>query len=98
MKFDRKALEHFKEPDRRSALVCSDCVARHRKVEATLRDKRSIRCTCKGKVKERVHVFSNEKCSLFPLYAGEHRWPGKNLDVTFEEYQFCERMRRRQRT
>ena len=59
MKFDRKALEHHKARGRRLALVCSDCVDRHRNIERTFRDKSSIRCTCKGKQKDRVHDFSN---------------------------------------
>ena len=79
-------------------LVCSDCVARHQKIERLLRDKRFLRCTCKGTMKERVHDFSNETCSLYPRYAGEKRWLGKNNDVTYDDYDFCERMRKRRKT
>ena len=79
------------------ALVCTDCVARHREIESPLRDKRSIRCTCKGKQNESVHDFSNEKCALLPRVAGDHRWPGEDNNVTLDDYEFCERMRKRQK-
>ena len=94
MKFDRSVLKNYKREDRHVALVCSDCVDRHRKVESTLRRKESIRCTCKG----REHNASNDKCGLFPRYAGERRWPGSNMDVSFDDFHFCERMRKRKRT
>ena len=94
MKFDRSVLKNYKREDRHVALVCSDCVDRHRKVESTLRQKESIRCTCKG----REHNASNDKCGLFPRYAGERRWPGSNMDVSFDDFHFCERMRKRKRT
>ena len=98
MKFNRKALENYKKRGKRSTLVCSDCADRHQKIEGILRNKKSIKCTCPGNAKERVHNPNNEKCSLFPRFAGERRWPGSNMDVTLDDFQFCERMRRRQKT
>ena len=94
MHFDRKALEHYKARGRRPALVCTVCTARHRAIEDTLRDNKALRCTCKGKAKDRVHSFSNEKCDLYPTYAGEQRWPGSNLNVSLDEFHFCQRMRK----
>ena len=94
MHFDRKALEHYKARGRRPALVCTVCTARHRAIEDTLRDNKALRCTCKGKAKDRVHSFSNEKCDLYPKKAGEQRWPGSNLKVSIDDWHFCTRMRR----
>ncbi len=50
-----------------------------------------------GKTNERMHVFGNEKCTLYPQYAGELRWPGSNMKVTLDDYQLCERMRKRKK-
>mgnify|MGYP000358776956 CR=1 FL=1 len=98
MKFDREALDHYKARGRRGALVCTDCTARHQAIEGKLRDKRSLRCTCKGKQKDRVHDFSNEKCDLYPRHVGDQRWPESNKEVTLEDYKFSERMRKRQKS
>ena len=84
LKFERAMLKKHKTDDRH-ALVCTDCVGRHRAVESRLRDKKAIRCTCKGS----SHNFNNEKCALFPRSAGEKRWPGKNVGVTLDDFEFC---------
>ena len=98
MKFNRSALNNYKERGQRSELVCLDCAERHKKIEGALRDKLAIKCTCKGKQSNRVHIISNEKCSLFPRFAGERRWPGSNMGVAFDDFQFSERMRKRRRS
>ena len=98
MKFRRDALKNDKRRGQRSDLVCLDCADRHKEIEGTLKDKKAIRCTCGGKQSNRVHIFSNEKCSLFQRFAGERRWPGSNMGVTADDFQFCERMRKRRRS
>ena len=89
--FPREPLKNSKRRDRKSKLVCLDCVAEQQAAEKKLRDalkhKDAWKCTCRG-----PHVLSNEECKLYPAHAGERR-PGKNYGVTEEEWQFLERMR-----
>ncbi len=93
-KFDRMSVNNAKRRGLLQRLVCVECTARHRAIEDTLRDKKALRCTCKGKAKDRVHSFSNEKCDLYPKYAGDQRWPGSNLNISEEDWHLCKRMRR----
>ena len=97
LQFARKMLEHYKDPGRGTELVCTECCKKSDAIETKLKDKKAIRCTCRGQ----QHSYSNEKCKLHPQTAGENRWPGSNLEgdkaVTEEDYKFCERMRRRTR-
>ena len=75
------------------ALVCTDCTHRHQSIEERLKDKRALRCTCRGQ----QHSYANEKCDLFSKGAGERTWPGSNVKVSREDWQFCDRMRARKR-
>ena len=88
-------LANYKRPGRRTQLVCTECCTRQQAIEAKLKEKKAIKCTCPGQ----QHSYANEKCKLFPKKAGEKRWPGSNLEgdmeVTLEDFQFCERMRLR---
>ena len=95
LQFARKMLEHYKDPGRGTELVCTECCKKSDAIETKLKDKKAIRCTCRGQ----QHSYANEKCKLFPKKAGEKRWPGSNLEgdmaVTLEDFQFWERMRSR---
>ena len=95
LSFARKTLDNYKQRSRRIQLVCTQCCTRHDGIETKLKDKKAIRCTCRGQ----QHSYANEKCKLFPQKAGEKRWPGSNLEgdmeVTLEYFHFCERMRSR---
>ena len=61
--------------------------------EHDVKVKDAIRCTCRGQ----QHSFANEKCKLYMSQAGERIWPGKNKDVSEEDWHFCERMRKRRK-
>ena len=50
-------------------------------INKTLKAKGAWRCTCKK-------LTHSEKCQLFPVVAGERRWPGKNKGVTREDLDF----------
>ena len=89
LKFPRAGLDEYKR--RGSKLVCQECSARQRRIEEKLKQKKSIRCTCRGQ----QHSYSNEKCKLYPGRAGEKLWPGQNNDVSEDDWHFVERMRKR---
>ena len=95
LQFDRKTLENYKARGRRGTLVCTACTARYHAIEKKLGNKRSLRCTCKGKPKDIIHDYSNETCALHPTHAGEQLWPGKNMDVSLDEFHFVKRMRQK---
>ena len=97
-KFPSEALANAKRLDRNTALLCVDCHTKQQDIERILRKRESWRCTCKGPAKDRRHVYSNEKCMLYPTCSGEKRWPGKNMNVTQEQHQFLERVQKRRRT
>jgi hypothetical protein len=44
-----------------------------------------------------VHFAANEKFELYPKYAGEKRWPGKNVNVCLEDFQVYERCSKRRK-
>ena len=73
--------------------MCTECSHRFQAVEARLTDQKAILCTCRGQ----QHSYANEKCKLFTKKAGDKLWPGRNLEVTLEDFQFYERMRARKR-
>ena len=89
LKLPRTKLDEYKR--RGSSLVCEECIAWQRRIEGKLKEKRSIRCTCKGQ----QHSYSNEKCKLYRRKAGEKIWPGKNNEVSEDDWHFVERMRKR---
>ena len=95
LQFERKTLEKYKARGRPGTLVCTACTARYHAIEKTLANKRSLRCTCKGKPKDIIHDYSNDKCALHPTHAGEQLWPGKNLGVSLDEFHFVKRMRQK---
>ena len=64
MRFPPKMLEHHKT--RGSTLTCKACTERQRGVEALLREKGALKCTCKGQ----DHDYSNERCKLHMDRAG----------------------------
>ena len=97
LRFPRQMLADYKRRERRRPLVCTACCTRQQAIEAKLKEKKAIKCTCPGQ----QHSYANEKCKLFPQKAGEKRWPGcnlkDNLEVTLEDWHFVERMRKRQK-
>ena len=86
-------LDNYKQRERRKPLACTACCTRQQAIEAKLKEKKAIKCTCPGQ----QHSYANEKCKLFPQKAGDKLWPGSNLEVTLEDFQFYERMRSRKR-
>ena len=78
--------------------VCKDCIARQSEIQKRLRAKSSMRCACPGRAANRQHQPGNEKCALHPRFAGEERWPGKNNGVSRADWNFHERMAKRQRS
>ena len=60
MKFARLMLDNYKRRGRGTQLVCTDCCSMQQAIEAKLKDKKAIRCTCRGQ----QHSYSNEKCKL----------------------------------
>ena len=98
LKFARTALDNYKRPDRHITLLCTDCIDKDKSIQKRLRAKNSLRCTCPGRLASRQHLPSNEKCDLYPRFAGEERWPGKNNDVSREDFRFHERMAKRRKT
>ena len=62
LSFARQTLDNHKRRSRRMQLVCTQCCTRHDAIEAKLKDKKAIRCTCRGQ----QHSYANEKCKLFP--------------------------------
>ena len=97
LKFERQMLKDYKRRGRSTQLVCIECCTGPQAIEAKLKDRKAIRCTCRGQ----QHSYSNERCQLHAQTVGEKCWPGSNLEggmaVTLEDFQFCERMRSRKR-
>ena len=96
-KFNKKALNNHKNPARSTPIVCFDCSERHDRIQKAIRSEGSLRCTCPGKVKDRVHLPGNEKCDLYPKHMGEKRWPGQNAGVTEDDLRFIDRLSKRRR-
>ena len=96
-KFHKQALEDHKKPGRSTPIVCFDCAARHERIQKAINSKGSLRCTCPGKVKDRVHLPGNEKCDLYPRRMGEKRWPGMNKGVTQYDLRFIDKLPKRRR-
>ena len=73
MKFEPQSLNNVKRPGRKSKLVCVDCLQVHRsaakKYQAAMRQHDVWKCTCHGG----VHIYSNERCKLYPVQAGQKR-------------------------
>ena len=95
LKFARYLTDNRKNEVRQKTLLCMECCRRFATIKLNLKDKKALRCTCKGQ----QHSHSNENCKLYPQKAGEKRWPGCNLKgnkaVTEEDYTFFERMHER---
>ena len=54
---------------------------RAKRIQKALQEKGAWKCTCKCP----IHA---PKCQLYPSYAGERRWQGKNKGVSEEDLQF----------
>jgi len=89
--FPRSKLDEYKR--RGSSLLCTECIARQKLIDSKLKDKKSVRCTCRGK----DHSYANEKCKLYPQHAGQDTWPGHNNDVSKVDWQFFERHHKRRK-
>ena len=70
LKFEAQSLKDAKRPERKSKLVCVDCLQVYRTAEkkyrAALKHHDAWKCSCVGVV--RIH--SHEKCKLYPVQAG----------------------------
>ena len=93
----RYSLRMYKNKKMHVTLVCKDCISRCNDIRQKLRRPKSWRCTCPGSRITRVHLAGNEKCMLYPKYAGEKRWPGKNVNVSLEDFQVYERCSKRRK-
>ena len=94
LKFESQSLRNAKRPERKSKLVCLDCLqmkkTAEKKYRAALQHRDVWKCTCPSG----SHIHSNEKCKLYPVQAGVKRWPGGNYNVTEDEWEFLERFRK----
>ena len=97
LQFPLTAIQKYNSRQMLVTLTCNDCIRRCREIRGRLLRPGSWRCTCRGTKDTRVHHAGNEKCELFPQYAGEKRWPGKNMKVSQEELQLLERCTKRRR-
>jgi len=96
LKFDQKLFGNHKA--RSDKLLCKDCVAKESRLkqvfQRSMAKPNAWKCTCPGKGMDRTHLISNEKCGLHPQRAGEKRWPGKNVGVREEDFNFLEQARK----
>ena len=97
LKFNPKDLKNYKKPGRRAWLVCKDCATRYKKVRHRLDANGSFRCTCTGAGKFQHHLPNNKKCLLYPRFANDSRWPGKNKGVSQEDFHFYENVAKQQK-
>ena len=79
----------------RCSMVCLDCYAKQKQIMKVLRNKKAWRRTCPGTGWTRPHLMSNVSCPLFGMQMEERRWPGKNVEVLEEEWNFVLRMLKR---
>ena len=71
----------------RGALTAEQAAAtREKEIRAMLR-RSTFRCTC-------LALIHAERCRLFPRFAGERRWRGKDVGVTEDDLVFLERRER----
>ena len=97
LKFPYEARRKYIESNKKAKIVCSDCTARHARLEKQLRQPKSWKCRCPGTGLDRMHNPANIKCDLFPQKMGERRWPGKNNHVNEEDWAFVQRMFKRRK-
>ena len=78
-----------------SSARCKACVAnveyelrsKERRIQRALKAKDAWRCTCHK-------VTHSQRCQLFPVFAGERRWRGKNKGVTLEDLEFLAQLQK----
>ena len=93
-KFPTVALHKWKHGKSQQPLLCKDCQARKQAIQKKLDNPAAWKCTCPGKGKERQHIWSNEKCQLYPTQAGQKRWPGQNVEVSEADDEFVQKIKR----
>ena len=98
LKFPYETRRKYIESKKQAKIVCSDCTARHTRVEKLLRQPKSWKCRCPGTGFDRMHNSENFKCDLFASQMGQRRWPGANNHVSEEDWHFVQRMLKRQKT
>ena len=94
LKFASHQLTHHIQ--RQSGLLCIECTRRDTKIRKILALAGSFRCTCPN-ARRGQHLASNEKCALYPSYAGQKKWPGQNKGVSREDHDFHERLIKRRK-
>ena len=92
-KFSTVALNNYKY--KKGKLFCIECNIRNSDIERRLSAEGRFRCTCPGRQNTRQHLPGNEKCALYKRFAGEERWPGKNVGVSRDDWLFHERVKKR---
>ena len=89
LKFSAQRLYNFKNKRRTTKLVCTDRVEHQRVAETglqkALQHKDCWKCTCPGNASQREHIYSNEKCGLYPGQAGQKRWLGGSRGVSEDD-------------
>ena len=80
LKFGRDALYKYKSKG--TPAVCTPCQERLADIKKKLARRDAWKCTC-----HRHHGHA-EKCPLHPQFAGERRWPGKNIGLPEDDYDF----------
>ena len=75
---DRRCQGSKQEPLR----VCLECERKAAEIQKKLKKKDAWRCTCK------VRPFCKETCQLYPAFANEKRWEGKNVGTTEDDLAF----------
>ena len=83
--------------NRNSTLLCKSCVIRGQQIRQKLKQRGCLLCTCRS-YNSRQHNPSNEKCALYPSFAGQKKWPGMNKGVSRADYDFHERITKKRKT
>ena len=89
--FKKYALRNHKTPGRHDSLTCNACGLREGEIRKKLNARGSWKCTCGSQ------MTHQERCLLFPARSGEQRWPGKNKDVSADDWEFIRHAAKRQR-
>ena len=86
-RFAANKMKHFKS--RGNKLVCAQCEKatsdRLAKLARLVRQSK-VKCTCKNP----IHT---EKCLLYPLSAGQARWPGMDTGVSKDDVAFLKQQK-----
>ena len=80
-----------------SFLICKTCTKRKKDVVKNMKRTGAIKCTCTKSGNMESHIPSNEGCKLYPRLHGQKRWPGMNRDVTYDDFEFFQRLAKKRK-